>query len=322
MVERLIILFLGACLMIVSVEGQDVSYGPGYQTVMLKNPAFAGSEGDGILRLSYLNFYPGNNYNLNSFSFSYDTYMPLIHGGAGFFITDDYLGGIINDLRGGFSYAYHFQAGENLYINAGLSASCYYRGFNNRRIILPDQIDPFSGVSVPSGEFINERGRAAFDVGTGIMIMTEKLMAALSVDHLAAPDLSGTGLQSERINRKLTLNLAGEFALDNNLQIVARPVILVEADSKSMGVGAGSSIETKSFSVNAVLLTNTEKNIDLQTGCSIRAGRFLLFYNYRFNIASGMRMLPTSLLHQTGLTLSLNYVDKRKVVKTINFPKL
>jgi hypothetical protein len=64
---------------------QETSYSPGYQTVILNNPAFSGSESDGMLRLSYLNFYPGNNFNLNSFYVSYDAYVPAIHGGAGIF---------------------------------------------------------------------------------------------------------------------------------------------------------------------------------------------------------------------------------------------
>src|ERR1035437_3419750 len=130
MVKRLIMIIVAGFCTNMGVSAQDTSYGPGYQTVLLNNPAFSGSESDGILRLSYLNFYPGNNFNLNSFYVSYDSYMPAIHGGAGFFLTDDNLGGIINDVRGGFTYAYHFQAGKDLFINAGLTASCYYRGFN------------------------------------------------------------------------------------------------------------------------------------------------------------------------------------------------
>ena len=201
------------------LAGQETAYGPGYQTVLINNPAFSGSESDGTLRLSYLNFYPGRNFNLNSFYVSYDTYMPVIHGGAGFFVTDDYLGGIINDIRGGFSYAYHFQANKNVFINAGLSASCYYRSFNNGKIVLPDQIDPLNGVTNPQGELLAERGIAAFDIGTGIMIMSGRFFGGLALNHLTSPNLSGQGFQTDRIERKLTLNLAGRFDLNKNLNI-------------------------------------------------------------------------------------------------------
>jgi type IX secretion system PorP/SprF family membrane protein len=322
MTERSIIFFIMAFVAFTDVDGQEMSYGPGYQTILQNNPAFTGSEGDGYLRLSYLNFYPGNNYNLNSVFVSYDSYMPGIHGGAGFFLADDYLGGIINDLRGGFSYAYHFQAGRDIFINAGLSASCYYRGFNNGKIILPDQIDPLNGVAYPSGESITKRGRAVFDIGTGIMVMTRRVIAAISVIHLATPDLSGTGLQSDRINRRLNLNLAGKFDLDKDRQIVARPVIMAEMESKNVSGGLGTSLESNSLSLSTVILTGSSRNIDLQAGCSMKTGRILLFYNYKFNLHSNNKMVPASLMHQAGLALSLNYVDKRKIVNAINFPKL
>ena len=93
--------------------------GPGYQLTLLGNPGLTGSEGEGSLRLSYLNFYPGNRFNIHSVNVSYDGYFPVLHGGAGFYISDDNLNGIINNLRGGFSYAYHFQAGRDLFISAG-----------------------------------------------------------------------------------------------------------------------------------------------------------------------------------------------------------
>ena len=79
---------------------------------------------------------------------------PYLHGGAGFYLSDDYLGGIVNDLRGGFSYAYFLQAGKDLFINAGLSASVYHRGYNFGNAVLPDQIDPLGGVSFPSSEML------------------------------------------------------------------------------------------------------------------------------------------------------------------------
>jgi type IX secretion system PorP/SprF family membrane protein len=322
MAERLTVIFLAICLYNTSVVGQETSYGPGYQTVLINNPAFTGSEGDGTMRLSYLNFYPGNSFNLQSFFASYDTYMPVLHGGAGFYIADDYLGGIINDLRGGFSYAYHFQANKNLFISAGLSASCYYRGFNNGAIILPDQIDPLNGVSIPSGESFSEKGRAVFDIGTGIMIISGRFFGALGLSHLTTPDLAGYGLQTDRIERKLVLNLAGSFDLNKNLEILVRPVITAELQGRDLNLGAGGSIETRFLSLNTILLVNQAKDMDLQAGFSLKKGKLLFFYNYSFNIYSVNTMLPVSLLHQTGMAVSLNYVEKRKIIKTINFPKL
>jgi hypothetical protein len=51
-------------------------------------------------------------------------------------------------------------------------------------------------------------------------------------------------------------------------------------------------------------------------------GRLVIFYNYRFNLVSADNVLPFPLFHHTGISLNLNNVDKRKTIKTINFPKL
>jgi hypothetical protein len=47
-----------------------------------------------------------------------------------------------------------------------------------------------------------------------------------------------------------------------------------------------------------------------------------VYYNYQFNLKSGNSLIPLSLLHQVGLAFSLNNVEKRNAIKTINFPKL
>ena len=81
-------------------EAQGILAGPAYQSLLMNNPALSGSEGTGVLRLSYLNYYPGNSYNLHSVYLSYDSYISALHGGAGFYLSEDYMGGIVNDLRG------------------------------------------------------------------------------------------------------------------------------------------------------------------------------------------------------------------------------
>jgi type IX secretion system PorP/SprF family membrane protein len=322
MIKRLqgILLFLLA--VNIGADCQESAYGPGYQTILINNPAFTGSESDGILRLSYLNYFPGNNYNLHSVFVSYDTYMPLIHGGAGFFLSDDYLGGIINDMRGGFSYSYHLQADKNIFINAGLSASFYHRGFNRNNIILPDQIDPLNGVVYTSGETIVNRGRTVLDIGAGFLLITGKFLGGFSMSHLAKPDLSGTGNSEERLQRKMTLNISAKFDINKNIRLAARPVFFSELQGDRITAGAGGSIESNIIAFSTMFMFNRAKDFDLQTGFSLKKGVVLVFYNYCFNIASGSRFLPISLLHQAGLAVSLNNVDKRKIIKTINFPKL
>ena len=321
MIRHFPILFIILFLPAIS-SGQETSYGPGYQQMILNNPALSGIEGIAKLRLSYMNHYPGKNYNLHSVYASADSYFSGIHGGAGIWFSDDYLGGIINDTRGGISYAYFMQAGEDLFINAGLSASFYHRGYSFGKAVLPDQIDPLGGVIFPSGQTLGISGKTVFDIGAGFVFIAGKMSGGLAVNHLAEPDISGSGFLNERLRRKILLHISGDYDLNAESELKIRPVALMELQGSFFSGGTGAVIESRTLSANIMIMANNEEAVDMQTGFSLQTGKIMIFYNYRFNIASGNSLMPFSLLHQTGLTLSLNNVDKRKSIKTINFPKM
>jgi type IX secretion system PorP/SprF family membrane protein len=301
--------------------GQATDPAPGYQ-LMMSNPALSGSEGDGIMRLSYLNYFPGNNFNLHSVFFSYDSYFPVLHGGAGFYISDDYLGGIVNDLRGGLSYAYFLQAGRKLFINAGLSGSVYHRGYNFDKAVLPDQIDPLGGISVPSSESVTNSGRTVFDIGAGFLFISGNIFGGFSINHLAEPDISLTGSSSERLKRKFLLHLSGDFNLNRTKRLKILPQAYLRLQGGLISAGAGAVLAINSLSANVIIINENKENLNLQTGFCFKSGKVSFYYNYRFNIVSGNNLLPFSLLHQTGITFSLNNVEKRNQIKTINLPEL
>ena len=304
------------------VSGQEPLYVPDFQTMLISNPALTGSEGNGTLRLSYKDLYPGNGFNLHSVSLSYDGYFPSLHGGAGFFISDNYLGGIVNDLKGGFSYAYLFRASRDLYLSAGLAASFYNHGLRTGGAVLPDQIDPLRGVVLQSREILTSGGKTVLDVGTGFMIIAGRFFGGISVSHLTGPDLSRTDLIENRLDRTLLMHAAGDFDISIEKSLKVRPAGILELQKGYNSFGAGAVFESNYLSVNSLLFTSSGRRFDLQAGFSIYTESFVVFYNYRFNIASGNDLLPFSLLHQTGVAFSLNNVEKRKTIKTINFPKL
>ena len=322
MLKLLFKIFIFVIVIPSSCFGQETDPGPGFQMIMMNNPAFAGVEGDGVLRLSYLNLYPGYNYNLHSVYLSYDSYFPALHGGAGFYISDDYLGGIVNDLRGGLSYTYFLQAGKDLFINAGLSASIYHRGFNFNKAVLPDQIDPLGGVSVPSAEFLINSGKTVFDIGAGFLFITGNIFGGFSINHLAEPDLSETGLPNERLKRKLLLHLCADLSLNKTKSLKVRPLSYLVVQGHYLAAGSGAVLESNYLSISAIMLGDNGKNMNIQTGFSFDSGKVSIFYNYRFNVISGNKSMPFSLLHHTGLAFSLNNVDKRNLSKTINLPIL
>jgi len=301
---------------------QETNYGPGYNTILPSNPAYSGIGGDGTLRMSYLNFYPGHNYNFHTFYVSYDSYFQFIHGGAGIYISNDYIGGMVNDLRGGLSYSYFLQAGEDLYISAGLSASVFNRGFNFNKAILPDQIDAMGMVSHSSSENLVNTNRAVLDLGTGVVITMGKWFGSFSISHLAQPDLSGTGSSVDHLMRKYLLNVAGDYGFGKKDMYRIRPAGAVEIQGSFISFYEGAVLETQFLSFNTALFESNNKTVDMQAGFSFKKEKLSIFYNYRFNIRSGSSLLPFSLLHQAGLTFLLNNVEKRMKFKTINLPQL
>jgi type IX secretion system PorP/SprF family membrane protein len=315
----MLVLLLAACL---HAGAQDTWYGPGYQTIIMKNPASAGSEGQGRLRLSYMNFFPGNSFNLHSVYLSYDTYAEALNGGIGVTLSNDYLGGILNDMRGGFSYAYFLQAGRDLYINAGLSASVYHRSFRFGGAILPDQIDPTGVVAYPSAETLVNTGRAFFDIGTGFIVAAGRFTGGFSINHLAQPYLSDSESPEERIARKLFIHLSADLEINERKNFVLQPLAFAELQGDYLVAGAGVVVGVKHLKINALVNTVNNGNIDLQTGFSISTGRLAVGYNYLFNVSARNTFMPFSLLHQTGVSLRLGNVEKSYNNKTINYPEL
>lgn len=322
MIKRLIYIILPLLLISLNGNSQDTDFGAGYRTGMLANPAFSGTSGDGKLNLSYFNFYPGNSYNLNSYFLSYDTYIPVLHGGTGFYLSNDALGGVYNDLRGGLGYAYHLKADDDFYINAGLTASVINRGVKRSNIILPDQINPFGGGTIASTETISDLNHTVFDIGVGFLVTFKNLTGGISLSHFAEPDLSGTGNNDFRLRRNYSFQLSGTFNDGISKAVIVRPIVSADIQGDHASVALGSSFRYNMLSVNAVLFSDNGKNTDLQTGFSLSAGKAIVYYNYKFNLVSGREQFPFSLLHQTGVIISLNIVDKRKIIKTIYFPEL
>jgi type IX secretion system PorP/SprF family membrane protein len=304
------------------VSGQGISAGPAYQSVLMNNPALSGSEGTGVLRLAYINYYPGNSYNLNSVYLSYDSYIPALHGGAGFYLSEDYMGGIINDLRGGLSYSYFLQAGKRLFINAGLTASVFHRGYNFANAVLPDQIDPLGGATLPSSEVLDAAGKTVLDVGAGFLFISGKFSGGIAVNHLAEPELSASAVSVEKIRRRYSLHVSSDLNLTGSGKLKIEPLAIVVQQGNYFSAGAGTALESSHLAVNTVLIGDNGGNINCQAGFAVNFSIVSVYYNYLFNLKSGNSLLPLSLLHQVGLAFSLNNVEKRNTIKTINFPKL
>jgi type IX secretion system PorP/SprF family membrane protein len=305
-----------------AVSGQETCYGPGYQTIVMNNPAFAGSEYDGTMRLSYMNFYPGNNYNFHSFFISYDSYFEQLHGGTGAYIASDHIGGIMNDLRGGLSYSYFLQAGRELFINGGLSAGFFHRGFNFNDAVFPDEIDAMGGITMPTADLQGRQNSTVFDVGTGFMFIYRNISGGLAITHLSGSDPGGSGSPEQRLGRKLFVHLSADLGMKRWSGVRLIPAGSFELQGDYHSVAAGAVVESNNLSVSGMMIMENSAGLDCQAGFSLRLERMSLFYSYRFNISSESRVTPFSLMHQTGLNFRFNNVEKRIKGRTINAPDM
>ena len=116
--------------------------------------------------------------------------------------------------------------------------------------------------------------------------------------------------------------MSGDFSLGSKSVLKLDPLILAVQQDDYLSVGAGASLESSNLAVNTVVFGDNGKNVNIQSGFSLKFNVVSVYYNYQFNVISGNSLLPFSLLHQVGLAFSLNNVEKRKAFKTINFPKL
>ncbi len=212
------------------------------------------------------------------------------------------------------------QAGKDFFISAGLSAAFFHRGFNFSDAVFPDQIDQMGIISRPSSELMVDENPAVFDVATGLMFFYRRLSGGFAITHLTQPDIYGNGSPVEKLKRKYLISLIADIDINKGSGLKIMPLASFELQGNYIWSGAGAVLQSNSLSFSSLFMFDNNKNIDVQAGFSFRWEKIGIFYNYRFNLTSANSLVPFSLVHQTGLTFSLNNVEKRIKFSTINAP--
>jgi len=304
-----------------TVRGQDTWYGSISGLHFMYNPAYTGTAGLPVMNVSCYSFLPGNNFALRSGYASFDTYFQGLHGGGGLWVSDDMLGEIMNDFRAGGSYAYHLRAGKDLFFSAGLTASVVSRGVKAGAVILPGDIDPFSGFGGMQSEFITNAIMTAFDIGTGMTIAKGSWYGGVSVMHLTQPWLSDSHQSYNRLRRLYTLSAGtsitpgnGEFSLDPSatLFVQADNVIIylgTEALYRNLMGGLALWHAGSGF-------TAAEPSLGWDTGLA----KIILSYSYV--LAGGDTAFKGTAVVKAGLSICFKYVEKSRAIHIIKLPRL
>jgi len=314
-------LFAGLIFTVAAVSGQDTWYGSVSGMQVMYNPAWAGTAETASLNISACSFLPGNGFGMKSVYTSYDSYIEALHGGAAIWIVDDIAGEVMNDLRGGASYAYHFRAGRNLYVTAGLNASLVSRGIRSGSVILPEDIDPFRGITGGSSVYLPQDNINRFDLGTGISFAYGQWYGGASVMHLTQPYLGEDPQEYNRLNRLYTL-IAGATLNPGGREFFLKPsaAFLVQGDNFTLYLGSEASY--KGLMPGISLWHVRHGFTAAETSLGWEAGHVKIILSYSYILSGGDVSFNGTAIVKAGLLFSFNNAEKRRVAHIINLPVL
>ncbi len=304
-----------------TLQGQDTWYGSMSGMYLMYNPAWAGAAGSPVMNISAASFLPGNGFGLKSVYASYDGYFDGLHGGAGVWIADDILGDIMNDMKAGASYAYHFRAGRDLYLTAGLTASVVNRGLRTGSIVLPGDIDPFMGITGGSVSYTSPANITRFDLGTGVSVSSGSWYGGVSVMHLAQPSLNSDQQDLDRLKRLYTLNAGATFTPGRN-GLTLNPSVAFLTQGGSYTVYLGTEALWRGVMSGLSLWHLSQGFTAAETSLGWDAGALKLILSYSYILAGGNSSFAGTAIVKAGLLFSFNNVEKRKVAHIIKLPLL
>lgn len=301
---------------------QEGGAGTFFSSPLTSNPAYTGSSTGNLITLTYAAYYPGYNTGVATLYGSWDAYFESLHGGAGFFISENKLGNILNDLRAGVTYSYHLQAGRNLWINTGFTASMIHRSLNSSSVILPDQIDPFLGPVLLSGESVSDRSRTLFDASVGFLLTWYDFTGGLSISHIATPDLIGDGKSNARLPRRYSMHGSYKFMFERGNYLL-EPVFAVSYQGSGGALLTGIVAGYEGFSINLASHFSLPEGLSaLQAGLSVTTGVIEVGYNHLFGTGNQGVISPLTLSSVITLRISIPGATKSATARAINCPKL
>ncbi|MEI6883827.1 MAG: type IX secretion system membrane protein PorP/SprF [Bacteroidota bacterium] len=217
---------------------QDPEFSQFYANPLYLNPALTGATICPRVIGNYRMQWPGLGKAYNTYSFSYDQYLGIFHGGLGLLVMADRAGGgNLNTTTIGLSYAYKFNITEKLDASLAVRGSFYQRRIVWDNFIFEDQIDPRSGQVIrPTNEKAPDNPSVmAVDFSAGMFLDYNGLVyGGLAVDHLTQPKNGFYNDNTSQLNMKITahagsiINLKGGYGGDEEKEFSISPNVLYQ----------------------------------------------------------------------------------------------
>ena len=304
-----------------TLRGQDTWHGTVSGMQMMYNPAFAGLREAPSVNLSAFTFLPGKGFNLRSVYASYDAYYSGLHGGAGVWLSDDISGEVMNDLRGGLSYSYHFRAGRNTFVTAGLTASFISRGIRSGSIILPDDIDPFRGITGGGAGYANPGAINRFDLGTGFTVTSGPWTGGVSVMHLTRPLLSDEETEYNRLDRLFSLTAAVDLSpRSGDLSLLPSAAVIIQGSEFRIYLGSEASWRGLMAGLAMWHTKGGFTSAQCSIGYDISFVKIMMSYSYI--LSGGAAPISGTAIVRAGAVFGFGNVEKSRGVHIIKLPLL
>ena len=172
------------------VQAQDVIFSQFYANPLYLNPAFAGSKVCPRVSLGYRSQWPSLVSAFTTVSASYDQYIDGLHGGVGAILMTDRQGdhGALSTSSLSAIYAFRFQLGREVWVNAGLQAGVVNTSLNWDDLRFPDMIDYVTGFTGMTSAQMPEKTNVWYlDFDAGALIYGPSWYLGFAASHLTQP---------------------------------------------------------------------------------------------------------------------------------------
>lgn len=306
---------------------QDVEFSQYYANPIYLNPAFAGSENYTRIALNYKTLLPSNYGKYSVYSASVDKYFDEIGGGLGFQILNDrQANGAINNLGLGLIYSYHIQIKKEWAMSAGLRIGYNINTLDARNLVMPDMIDPLTGISYNNAEAGVYQKSMYFDFSTGLLTWYKNYYLGLTVDHLINPIISLGSDDPGPVFRKYTLHGGMRIPFINTIYreyMSISPNFIFQYQGTFSKINLGLYLDRNVLTTGIWLRTNTQFKISgLVLMLGYVADNVTLAYSYDmpFYLDGINGVIYGS--HEVTFLYKFKYKSKRKKIKAIKCPKI
>lgn len=169
------------------IYGQDATFTQFYANSLYLAPSFAGATGENRLILAYRNQWPQVSGVFNTYSLSWDNYLPEYKSGIGVLVSHDVAGSSNLSISNiGLLYSYDIKLNDYWYAVPGISLKSRIIGIDIHKLIFNSQV----GAIIPPITPPIFDNKIVMDFAASVLIHNDRYWSGFAVDHLLRPQQS------------------------------------------------------------------------------------------------------------------------------------